>query len=52
MEEPSQFFVSQTAQSVTCSIMEKPHAGFDDCPNMLMSCFIIRMSGRRWVKRP
>ena len=28
----------------TCSIMEKPHAGLDDCLNMLLSCFRKRMS--------
>ena len=30
VEEPSQFSVGQTAQSLTCSIMEKPHTGLDD----------------------
>ena len=44
MEEPSQFSVGSTAQSLTCSIMEKPHTGWDDCLNMLLSCFIKRMS--------
>ena len=43
-EEPSQFSVGPTAQSLTCSIMEKPHTGWDDCLNMLLSCFIKRMS--------
>ena len=45
MEEPSQFSVGQTAQSLTCSIMEKPLAGLDDCLDMLLSCFRKRMSG-------
>ena len=27
MEEPGQFTVGQTAQSLTCSIIEKPHTG-------------------------
>ena len=31
----------------TCSIMEKPHTGLDDCPNMLLSCFRKMMSGVR-----
>ena len=31
VEEPSQFSVGQTAQSLTCSIMEKPHTGLDEC---------------------
>ena len=44
MERPSQFSVGQTAQSLTCSIMEKPHAGLDDCLRMLQSCFRKRMS--------
>ena len=39
MEEPSQFSVGQTAQSLTCSIMEKPHTGLDDCLRMLQECF-------------
>ena len=34
MEEPIQFSVGQTAQSLTCSIMEKPQTGLDDCLNM------------------
>ena len=44
MEEPSQFSVNQTAQSLTCSIIEKPHTGLDDCLNMLLSCFRARNS--------
>ena len=28
----------------TCSIMEKPHAGFEDCLNTLQSCFRKRIS--------
>ena len=42
--EPSQFSVGQTAPSLTCSIMEKPHTGLKDCLNMLLSCFRKRMS--------
>ena len=45
-KQPSQFSMGQTAQSITCSIMEKPHAGLDDCLNMLLSCFRKRMSVR------
>ena len=45
MEEPSQFSVGQTAQHLTCSITEKPHTGSDECLNMLLECFIKRMSG-------
>ena len=30
---------SNPAQSLSCSIMEKPHTGLDDCLNMLLSCF-------------
>ena len=44
LEEPSQFPVGQTAQSLTCSIMEKPHTGLDHCLNMLLSCFRKGMS--------
>ena len=47
MEEPSQFCVGQTVQILTCSNMEKPHTGLDDCLNMLLACFIKRMSGSR-----
>ena len=45
VEEPSQFSVGQTAQRLNCSIMEKPHAGLDNCLNILLSCFRKRMSG-------
>ena len=44
MEEPIRSPVGQTAQSLTCSNMEKPHAGLEDCLNMLLSCFRTRMS--------
>ena len=37
MEEPSQFSVGQTPQSLTCSIMEEPHTVLDDCENA--ACF-------------
>ena len=40
MEEPSMFPEGQTAQSLTCSLMEKPHTGL----NMLLSCLRKRMS--------
>ena len=36
--------MGQTAQSLTCSIMEKPHTRLDDCLNMLKSCFRKRIS--------
>ena len=35
MEEPSQFSVGQTAQSLTCSITEKPHTGLDEYPTLV-----------------
>ena len=44
MKVPSQFSVGQTAQSLTCSIMEKPYTGLDECLNMLLSCFRKRIS--------
>ena len=44
-EDPRQFSMGQTAQSLTCSIMGKPLAGLDDCLDMLLSCFRKRMSG-------
>ena len=44
MEEPSQFSVGQTAQSLTCSIIDKPHTGLDECPTILLSCFRARNS--------
>ena len=43
-EEPSQFSMGQTAQSLTCSIVEKPQTGFDECPRILLSCFRARNS--------
>ena len=42
--EPSQFSVGQTAPSLTCSIMEKPSTGLDDCLRLLLSCLRKRMS--------
>ena len=44
MEEPSQFSVGQTAQSLTCSVLEKPHRGLDACLIILLSCFRDRTS--------
>ena len=44
-EEPSQFSMSQTAHSLTCSIMEKPHIGLDECLRILLSCFRARNPG-------
>ena len=44
LEEPSQFSVVQTAHSLTCSIMDKPHTGLDDCLRILLSYFRKRMS--------
>ena len=41
------FSVGQTATSLTCSIMETPHTGLDDCLRMLQACFRKRMSGFR-----
>ena len=46
-EESSQFSMGQTAQSLTCSIMEKPHTGLDECPRILLSCFRARNSSCR-----
>ena len=46
MEEPSQFSVGPTAQSLTCSTMEKPHTELDDCMRMLLACFRKMISGR------
>ena len=43
-EEPSQFSMGQTAPSLTCSIMEQPHTGLDECPRILLSCFRARNS--------
>ena len=45
VEQPSLFSVGQTALSITCSIMEKPHRGLHKCPRMLLSRFRKRMSG-------
>ena len=43
-EGPSQFSMGQIAQSLTCSIMEKPHTELDDCLRMLQACCRKRMS--------
>ena len=50
VEVPSQFSMGQTVQSLTCSIMEKPHTGLDhldECPRILLSCFRARNSEGR-----
>ena len=44
VEEQSQFSLGQTAQSLSCSVMEKPHTGLDDCLRILLSCFRKRKS--------
>ena len=46
-EEPSQFSMGQTTQSLTCSIMEKPHTGLGECPSILLSCFRARNSASK-----
>ena len=43
--------MGQTAQSLTCSIMEKPHTGLDECPIILLSCFGARNSDEGGSKR-
>ena len=50
MEEPSQFSVGQAAQSLICSIMEKPQSGLDDCLRVLQACFRKRMSDQEPVR--
>ena len=35
LQEQSQFSVDQTAQSLTCSIREKPHTGLENATVML-----------------
>ena len=47
LEVPNQFSWGQTVHSLTCSIMDKPHTGFYDYLNMLLSCFRENMSGGR-----
>ena len=47
MEEPMQFSVGQTAESLTCSIMEKPNTGLDDYLNMLLAKYTIYLDVRR-----
>ena len=46
MKEPIQFSMRQTAHSLTCSIMKKPHTRLDDCLRMLQACLRKRMSGQ------
>ena len=50
IEEPSQFSMGQTAQSLTCSIMEKPRTGLDDCLRVLQACLKKRMSDKDGAK--
>ena len=47
-EEPFQFSMGQTAQSPTCSIIEKPHTGLDECPRILLLCLRARNSIATW----
>ena len=35
--------------SLTCSVMEKPHTGLDECPRILLSCFLARNSVLGWM---
>ena len=51
MEEPSQFSVGQTPQSLTCSIMEEPLTELDECPRILLSCFRARNSRKEGRER-
>ena len=46
-EESSWYSMGQTAQSITCSNMEKPHTGLDECPRILLSCNRARNSAGR-----
>ena len=50
-EEPSQYSMGQTAQSLTCSIMEKLHKGLDECPRILLSWFRARNFAAAWFTR-
>ena len=43
-EEPCQFSMSQTSQSLSCSIMEKPHTGLVEWPRILSLCFSAKNS--------
>ena len=43
-EEPSQFPMGQTAQSLTCLIMEKPRTELDECLRILLSRFRAKNS--------
>ena len=36
--------MGQPPQILTCSIMEKPHRGLDECPRILLSCIRARIS--------
>ena len=47
IEEPSWFSVGQTAESLTSSIMDKPHTGLDDSLRILLSCFREKMSDNK-----
>ena len=50
-EEPIKFSIGQTAQSLTCSFMEKPHTELDECLRILLSCFRERNSGEELIKQ-
>ena len=43
-ERAKQVLLAQPAQSITCSIMEKPRTGLDECLRMLQACLRKRMS--------
>ena len=44
-EEPTQLSMGQTAHSLACSMIKKPHTGLDECPRILLSCFRARIPG-------
>ena len=46
-EEPSQFSMGQTAQGLTCSIMEKPLTWLEESLRILLSCFRARNSASK-----
>ena len=53
-EEPNQFSMgqtAQTAQSLTCFIMEKPHTGLGNCRRILLPCLKVRNFGERERER-
>ena len=52
LEVPSQFYLGQTVQSLTCSSWRNHIQGWMTDLNMLLSCLRTKMSAKRGIEMP